>query len=98
MPEATAEILVHLEYLRRGQDETNRHLAALNGRTRLAEQEIAILKDRADHAVALAAASATAAEAAASSNRSSSVKWGAGMAALISGIIAGLMQAFGNKP
>jgi hypothetical protein len=87
----TAQILVHLEYLKSGQDETNRHLAALNGRTRMAEQEIAILKDRADHAVALAKASS-------SSSRSSSAKWSAGIAALISGIIAGLMQAFGNKP
>jgi hypothetical protein len=35
-------VMVHLEYIRKAQDETNQHLRALNGRTRKIEQTAAV--------------------------------------------------------
>jgi hypothetical protein len=49
---SNAELLVHLQYLRQACDQTNNHLAHLNGRTRTAEQKIAVLEDRSDEAKA----------------------------------------------
>lgn len=46
----TDAILVHLEYLRRGQDDTLAHLRSLNGRVNTAEGDIRVLKDRSDEA------------------------------------------------
>lgn len=86
-PKTLEPVLVHLEYLRDGVDGINARLDALNGRTRRTEQDIAVLKDRADEGVrALASAKA------------SGAKWGAGLGALLAALIAGLMSAFGIKP
>ena len=41
------EILIHLQYLREGVDGINERLDRQNGRIRLAEQDLAVLKDRA---------------------------------------------------
>ena len=48
--QTTEIVLVHLEYIRSKQDEIVLHLRALNGRVGDAEQDIAVLKDRADEA------------------------------------------------
>jgi hypothetical protein len=52
MPDRTEEILVHLEYLRKGQDETNTHLKTLNGRVGKHDEALAVLKDRGEDAKA----------------------------------------------
>ena len=46
----TGEILTHLQYLREGQDESNRQLREINGRLRVAEQRVGVLETRADDA------------------------------------------------
>ena len=43
-----AELLVHLEYIKRGTDQTNAHLALINGRVSRAESAIDVLRDRSD--------------------------------------------------
>lgn len=49
MPEITREeFLAHMEHLAEGMGRVEKHLEALNGRTRTAETKIAILEDRAD--------------------------------------------------
>jgi hypothetical protein len=53
------QMLVHLEYLREGQDKTNAHLAVVNGRLGKAETEIAILNDRAAKGAVLSGAVGT---------------------------------------
>lgn len=45
-------LLVHLEYIRKAADQTNTHLATLNGRMGEAEQDIAVLKSQANDAKA----------------------------------------------
>lgn len=53
MSDATSDlVLVHLEYLRKSVDETNRLLALQNGRVRTLENDVAVLKDRAAEAKA----------------------------------------------
>lgn len=84
MGDKTGEIFTHLEYIRDGIDGINARLDALNGRTRKVEQDVAVLHDRADQAVASVAA-----------NKATAVKYGAGMGALLAALIAGLAQAFG---
>lgn len=41
-------LLVHVEYIRERVDSIDNRLSELNGRTRVNETEIAVLKDRAD--------------------------------------------------
>jgi hypothetical protein len=86
MADKSGEILTHIEYIRDGIDGINARLDALNGRTRKVEQDVAVLHDRADQAVASLSA-----------NKATAVKWGAGFGAAIAALIAGLSQAFGAK-
>ena len=44
------QILIHLEYLKKGQDEMNQHLRILNGRVGTNEKAIAVLQDRSESA------------------------------------------------
>lgn len=84
--EDTKEILIHLEYLKAGVDAIGDRLDTLNGRTRKVEQDVAVLHDRADQSVAATAA-----------NKATAIKWGAGVGAALSALVAGLSQAFGAK-
>jgi hypothetical protein len=52
---SNAALLIHLQYIRQSQDQTNAHLAMLNGRMGEAEQELAVLKDRSGDAKAAGA-------------------------------------------
>jgi type II secretory pathway component GspD/PulD (secretin) len=52
MADKTEQILVHLEYLRAGQDETNAHLKELNGRVSRVEIRAAVLEAKSDDAKA----------------------------------------------
>lgn len=80
------QILIHLEYIREKQDETNTHLRELNGRTTKTETRLSVLEDRAEQAVI-----------ATQQAKASAVKWGAGIGAAISALIAGLSQISGVK-
>lgn len=42
-----AELLVHLEYIKKAADQTNSHLKTLNGRMGEAEQKIAVIESQA---------------------------------------------------
>ena len=55
MPDKTEQILVHLEYLRAGQDEMNLHLKELNGRVRDVETRTTVLETRANESKAAGA-------------------------------------------
>lgn len=46
----TEQILIHLEYLRKGQDEVVDHLRILNGRMGKSENRLTALETRADEA------------------------------------------------
>lgn len=87
MADKTDQIIVHLEYLKEGIDGVHKRLDLLNGRTRQVEQDVAVLHDRADQASAASAA-----------NKAAAIKWGAGLGAALSALVAGLAQAFGAKP
>lgn len=86
-PKTLDSITVHLEYLRDGVDGINSRLDTLNGRTRLLETDLAVLKDRTDENRQAAAQA-----------KVSGAKWGAGLGAMLAALIAGLMSFFGVKP
>jgi hypothetical protein len=46
MPDKTEQILIHLEYIREKQDETNAHLGRLNGRVGVNETRLSVLESR----------------------------------------------------
>lgn len=43
---SNAELLVHLDYIRKAADQTNEHLSRLNGRMGEAEQAIAVIESQ----------------------------------------------------
>lgn len=78
--EKTDAILVHLQYLREGQDKANAHLERQNGRLASAEARLAVLEDRSDEAKAVAQAAAK--------------KWGA-IGGLVGGVLTAIATSLG---
>jgi hypothetical protein len=76
------EFLVHVGYLREDIAEVKAHLGTLNGRTRMAENQIAVLHSRAAESEVEAK----------KHGGSSGAKWGAGLGGAIAGLVA-LWQA-----
>lgn len=52
---SNAELLIHLDYIRKAADQTNAHLLNLNGRVGEAEDRVLVLETRADESKATAA-------------------------------------------
>lgn len=83
MPDRTEQILVHLEYLRKGQDATNAHLTTLNGRVNSTEDRLLVMETRSSDARGDA--------------RGAGRNWGLGAAAVGTAIGSALAAWFAGK-